>query len=122
MPERFTYGPSPKLGKGGFATVLKAQTHGAFFDAHPMVFYGSSPLSYACVFGLKSLVLKLLETDLVRLDQDHCVVCGLLPLHGPLRALGGLPPPRRCRWQCALPAALPEGAISMHVRFARTPG
>ena len=64
-----------------FATVLKAQTHGAFFDAHPMVFYGSSPLSYACVFGLKSLVLKLLETDLVRLDQDHCVVCGLLPLH-----------------------------------------
>ena len=45
------------------------------------VLYGGSPLSYACVFGLKRLVAKLLETQVVSFESGRDAISGLLPLH-----------------------------------------
>ena len=35
---------------------------GVFFSGAPMCFYGESPLGYACVFGLRRLVARMLDT------------------------------------------------------------
>jgi hypothetical protein len=62
------------------ASFLSTQAVGVFFDAAPMCFYGCSPLSYACVFGLRALAAKMLRTGHVSLTVPG-VVSGLAPLH-----------------------------------------
>jgi len=66
-----------------FETLLRAQTHGSFFDEAPMRFYGSTILAYACVFSHRRAVRRLLATRIVSLNahSDACVVTGLLPIH-----------------------------------------
>ena len=61
--------------------MLNCQTLGVFFDDDPMRWYGESPLGYACVFGLRRLVRKLVETGLVSLNDNVGKVAGLYPLH-----------------------------------------
>ena len=60
---------------------LNTQALGVFFDAEPMRWYGESPLAYACVFGLRQLVRKMVETRLVRLDDTVGGITGFYPLH-----------------------------------------
>ena len=50
-------------------TFLTRQALGVFFTDMPMRWYGSSPLGYAVSFGLKDLVIKILETGLTTLDS-----------------------------------------------------
>jgi hypothetical protein len=62
---------------------LRTQAVGAFFDSPPMCWYGDSPLSYACVFGLRALVLRMLGTGHVSLNDTGQVgaIVGFYPLH-----------------------------------------
>jgi hypothetical protein len=60
---------------------LTTQADGAFFESTPMVWYGESPLSYACVFGLRELVQQMLRTGCVRFDTAPGRICGFYPLH-----------------------------------------
>lgn len=60
---------------------LSTQALGVFFNDPPMCWYGDTPLAYACVFGLKRLVARMLETRLVSLDDRHGEISGLCPLH-----------------------------------------
>ena len=62
---------------------LNTQALGVFFDDEPMRWYGETPLSYACVFGLRILVRHMLETKLVMLnDGANCGhIIGYFPLH-----------------------------------------
>ena len=48
---------------------LSTQATGAFFESPPMLWYGESPLSYACVFGLRELVRRMVETQVVSLNE-----------------------------------------------------
>ena len=70
-----------RLEKNEFEHALRTQTAGQFFEGPPMVLYGDSPLSYACIFGLKELVQQLLATGVVNLNEGHSKISGLLPLH-----------------------------------------
>jgi len=63
------------------AAMFGRQALGVFFDDEPMRWYGESPLAYACVFGLRQLVRKLVETGLVSLSDNVGGVVGLYPLH-----------------------------------------
>lgn len=60
---------------------LTTQADGGFFEAPPMKWYGESPLSYACVFGLRELVKHMLHTGCVRFDTAPGRMCGFYPLH-----------------------------------------
>jgi len=46
-----------------------------------MCTYGDSPLAYACVFGLRKLTSKMLDSGLVSLDTNPGEIIGLYPLH-----------------------------------------
>ena len=60
---------------------LAAQATGVFFESPPMVWYGESVLSYACVFGLRELVRRLLDTGIVSLDTNPGALTGFYPIH-----------------------------------------
>ena len=64
-----------------FATLLNHQAVGVFFKDPPMNWYGSTALAYACCFGLKRTVTKMLETKHVALDGDFCHETGYYPIH-----------------------------------------
>lgn len=64
-----------------FRAMMSSQASGSFFDTPPMCWYGETPIAYACVFSLKRVVRKMLDTGLVSLDTSPGVVCGLYPLH-----------------------------------------
>lgn len=67
-----------------------------------MRWYGETPLSYACVFGLRQLVRKLLKTGCVDFHTSCGEITGLYPLHAVAASgnrqmydyllKGGLPP------------------------------
>ena len=61
--------------------VLRTQATGPFFAGPPMSKYGESPLSYACVFGLRALLEKMVATRMVSLDEEAGALSGFLPLH-----------------------------------------
>ena len=61
--------------------ALRTQATGLFFTEPPMSLYGESPLSYACVFGLRTLVQKMVATRMVSLGEEAGALSGLLPLH-----------------------------------------
>lgn len=60
---------------------LSTQVAGVFFDAEPMCWYGESPLAYACTFGLRRLVRRMLDTGLVSLNDNCGELLGFYPLH-----------------------------------------
>jgi len=64
-------------------TLLCTQTRGCFFEDAPMRFYGSTVLSYCCVFDLRLAVQALLQTGHVDLNrrEDSCRLSGFLPIH-----------------------------------------
>eukprot|EP00966_Prymnesium_polylepis_P333953 7389363-Prymnesium_polylepis.1 len=44
--------------------------------------YGDSPLAFACVFGLRNLVRRMLDTKCISLDADRCgELLGFHPVH-----------------------------------------
>lgn len=55
---------------------LSSQAVGVFFEAEPMCWYGESPLGYACAFGLRKLVRRMLNTGLVTLDSNPGAILG----------------------------------------------
>ena len=71
------------LSRADLASCLSTQAVGVFFHDAPMCWYGDSPLSYACVFGLRRLVRLMLDTGVVSLnDDDSCgTLVGLHPVH-----------------------------------------
>ena len=69
------------LTRAEVGTFLRSQAVGVFFEAEPVCWYGESPLSYACAFGLRSLVLCLLQTGLVSLNDNVGAIMGFTPLH-----------------------------------------
>lgn len=60
---------------------LTTQAEGPFFESRPMKYYGETPLAYACVFGLRELVKKMLRTECVRFDTAPGKICGFYPIH-----------------------------------------
>jgi hypothetical protein len=64
-------------------TLLHSQAHGVFFHDHPMVMYGGTALSYACVFDLRRAANKMLDSGLVTLNDpsSRCKLTGFLPVH-----------------------------------------
>jgi hypothetical protein len=48
-----------------------------------MSWYGDSPLAFACVFGLRDMVQKMLDTGLVSLNSNSACgeLVGFYPLH-----------------------------------------
>ena len=62
-------------------SFLSTQAVGVFFESPPMCWYGDSPLAYACVFGLRDLVKKMLDTKLVTLNEASGALIGFYPLH-----------------------------------------
>ena len=62
-------------------SFLTTQAEGVFFDEPPMCWYGDSPLAYACVFGLRALVRKMLDTGLASLNTNVGKALGFYPLH-----------------------------------------
>ena len=63
------------------AFLLRNQASGAFFEDPPMRWYGETPLGYACVFGTKRAARKMLDTGLVRFDDNAGALCGFFPVH-----------------------------------------
>jgi hypothetical protein len=66
--------------------LLRMQAVGSFFRSPPVDFYGSTPVSYACMFGMKELLGKMLkwggtEIDLNDPKQFGCHTSGFLPIH-----------------------------------------
>jgi hypothetical protein len=72
-----------KLPRDELQKLLSSQAQGSFFTSIPMLYYGGTALSYACVFGLRQGVLALLMTNAVSLNSraDACPNTGFLPLH-----------------------------------------
>ena len=62
-------------------SFMNTQCEGVFFHAAPMCYYGDSPLAYACVFGLRKLIRKMLDTELVSLNDNCGEHSGMYPLH-----------------------------------------
>ena len=60
---------------------LTTQAVGVFFHTAPMCWYGESPLAFACVYGLKKLVRKMLDTKLCSLNDNAGGLVGFFPLH-----------------------------------------
>ena len=77
-----------QLERRDFEALLRSQASGPFFEAAPMVHHGGTALAYACAFGLKSVVIRLLATGLVSLGsaRDACALTGFLPLHAAVAA------------------------------------
>ena len=64
-----------------FATLLNHQVEGVFFKDAPMNWYGGSALAFACCFGLKRAVTKMLATKHVSINEGSCDVTGFYPIH-----------------------------------------
>ena len=62
-------------------TFFNRQAEGVFFHSPPMCWYGSSPVGYACSFGLRAFVRKLLDTGLVSLNENCGKIVGFYPIH-----------------------------------------
>ena len=60
--------------------LLLAQCDGAFFDASPMISFGSTVLGFATAFGLKRAAIALCRS-LPQLTQEPCARTGFLPIH-----------------------------------------
>lgn len=77
---------SSRLPRAEVHRLLRMQASGSFFRSPPVDFYGSTPLSYACIFGMKQLLAKILawggpEIDVNDASQFGCQTTGFLPLH-----------------------------------------
>ena len=72
-----------QLPKKDAIELLSKQCSGVFFLDLPMRNYGSTVLSYACVFGLRKVVVRLLQTGYVSMNDRNstCEVSGYMPLH-----------------------------------------
>ena len=72
-----------KLRKSELEALLHSQANGVFFESQPMCIYGSTALSYACVFDMREAIEAMLGTSLVTLNDQHsrCKLTGFLPLH-----------------------------------------
>ena len=71
-----------RLTSASFAELLNQQPEGVFFRDMPMLYYGSTALSFACCFGLKRAVSRLLATRHVSLnDPASCAISGFAPIH-----------------------------------------
>ena len=72
-----------KLGKSELDALLHSQANGIFFESQPMRIYGSTALSYACVFDMREAIESMLATGLVSLNsqRSRCKLTGFLPLH-----------------------------------------
>ena len=64
-----------------FRSFLNTPASGFFFNDAPMCWYGDTPISYACCFGLRKLVRKMLDTGLVSLNENPGPVLGFYPIH-----------------------------------------
>lgn len=63
--------------------LFLSQAEGLFFQSPPVAHYGGSALAYACVFGMKGSISKLLASGHVSFNDrsEACRVSGFLPLH-----------------------------------------
>ena len=63
--------------------LFTRQAEGIFFHEPPMIWFGSTPLNFACAFELCDAVHAYLATGLVTLnDRAHaCRLTGFLPIH-----------------------------------------
>eukprot|EP00966_Prymnesium_polylepis_P183694 4257474-Prymnesium_polylepis.1 len=77
-----------RLTKPQYTELLSMQASGDFFHGCPMVFFGSTAIAFAASFGLKTVIVSILEHDrragLPNRLHDETTSCrqtGLLPLH-----------------------------------------
>ena len=72
-----------RLPRSDLEGLLRSQAEGSFFHKAPMLYYGGSALSYACIFEMRHGVLALLSTGAVTLNSRAagCQSSGFLPLH-----------------------------------------
>ena len=72
------------LPTGELEALLRAHAVGSFFAKAPMLYYGGTALSYACIFELREAIVAMLATGAVSFNaREHagCVISGFLPLH-----------------------------------------